>query len=67
MSDFNQCPTCDLLFNSTLAFDKHRTGRHGIDRRCLTEAEMIAKKMVKNKLGRWVGSAMPVSRYAVKA
>lgn len=57
--DRNQCAGCDLLFNSTHAFDKHRHGEHGNGRRCLTESEMLAKGMVKGADGFWRGSAMP--------
>ena len=57
--DRNQCPTCGLLFNSSNAFDKHRTGSHGVDRRCLTVPEMEDKGMVLNKDGFWVGSQRP--------
>ena len=41
--DRNQCPSCLLGFNSTPAFDKHRTGPFDGVRRCLTEVEMLAK------------------------
>lgn len=42
--DRNQCPTCSELFNSTTAFDKHRTGAYEPDeRRCLSVAEMQAR------------------------
>ena len=29
-----QCGGCGECFNSMPAFDKHRTGAHGVDRRC---------------------------------
>lgn len=57
--DRNQCQGCKRYFNSTHAFDKHRTGDHGKDRRCMTEAEMLAKGMVLGDDGFWRGSAMP--------
>ena len=60
-NDRNQCQGCKTYFNSTKAFDKHRRGEHGHDRRCLTEAEMLAKGMSVNKDGFWVTKAMPVS------
>ena len=47
-------------FNSTSAFDKHRKGVVGIDRRCLTEPEMRAIGMDTNAAGYWVGAKMPV-------
>lgn len=52
--DRNQCPACSKYFNSTKAFDKHRTGRHGIDRGCLDDSEMQAKGMSKNAQGFWI-------------
>lgn len=52
--DRNQCQSCKTYFNSTKAFDKHRVGDFGVNRRCRTEDEMLAKKMVKNKDGFWV-------------
>lgn len=56
--DRNQCQGCKAYFNSTAAFDKHRTGQHGVDRRCLTSDEMTARGMAKNAGGFWVGSPM---------
>lgn len=61
--DRNQCRGCSEFFNSTFAFDKHRTGDFGKDRRCLTTNEMEARGMSKNAAGFWISSAMPhVSR-----
>lgn len=57
--DRNQCQACKVYFNSTNAFDKHRTGDFGHDRRCLTEPEMLAKGMAKSGSGFWVGKPMP--------
>lgn len=34
------CMTCHLSFSSQGGFDKHRTGKHGVDRRCMTVTEM---------------------------
>jgi hypothetical protein len=56
--DRNQCRGCNSYFNSTDAFNKHRTGPHN-RRRCLTDVEMLGKGMVKNAAGFWVGSPMP--------
>jgi hypothetical protein len=36
-----QCLTCGDYFGNVRGFDRHRVGEHGVDRRCLTEAEMI--------------------------
>jgi hypothetical protein len=41
--DRNQCPTCQEFFKSSKAFDQHRVGVIGINRRCLTTAEMQAR------------------------
>jgi hypothetical protein len=56
-----QCPTCREYFNSTYAFDRHRVGRFGVDRRCLVRAEMIAKGMAMNDRF-WVAQQMPLGR-----
>ena len=45
-SMINQCPTCRSLFTGMDTFDRHRTGAFGEPlnpRRCMTNAEMIAK------------------------
>lgn len=55
----NQCPGCDQYFNSNLAFDMHRTGKHGHDRRCMTPLEMTAKGMCVNAAGFWISESMP--------
>ncbi len=57
--DRNQCSGCSLYFNSTRAFDKHRTGRHGVDRRCMSPQEMTEAGMVLGQDEFWRGSAMP--------
>jgi hypothetical protein len=49
-----------VLFNSNAAFDKHRTGQFGVDRRCRTEAEMIAAGMAKRADGFWVTAFNPM-------
>ncbi len=53
-SQRNQCQGCKQYFNSTGAFDKHRTGKHGVNRRCMTPEEMTAKGMSINKDGFWI-------------
>lgn len=58
--DRNQCQGCKLYFNSTAAFDKHRTGKHGVDRRCMTQDEMRASGMDQRADGFWVGSRNPM-------
>jgi hypothetical protein len=52
--DRNQCPTCEKYFNSTTAFQKHRTGNFGTDRRCRTTEEMEAIGMSMKQDGFWV-------------
>ena len=54
----NQCQSCKRYFNSNGAFEKHRTGQHGIDRRCMTVDEMIKKGMSLNYKNFWIGSKM---------
>lgn len=50
----NQCPSCKQYFNSNTAFDKHRTGKHGVNRRCMTVQEMTALGMLVNHAGFWI-------------
>ncbi len=50
----NQCGGCSEYFNSISAFEMHRTGDFGVNRRCMTTQEMEAKKMSKNTDGFWV-------------
>lgn len=57
--DRNQCPGCSEYFNSSFAFDKHRTGEFGKDRRCRTAGEMQERGMTVNAAGFWISSAMP--------
>jgi hypothetical protein len=52
--DRNQCRGCMQYFNSTFAFDKHRTGRYGKERRCRTIEEMQSLGMIINASGFWV-------------
>jgi hypothetical protein len=56
--DRNQCQGCKQYFNSGGAFDKHRTGDHGIDRRCRTPEEMMKKGMSLNADGFWITKKM---------
>lgn len=48
-----QCPTCGEYFNGVQPFDKHRIGQYGIDRRCLTVAELDAAGFIRNAAGFW--------------
>lgn len=58
--DRNQCAGCSKLFNSTAAFDKHRIGDFGKDRRCATSTEMLDKGMVVASSGYWVTALNPM-------
>lgn len=53
----NQCAGCGEYFNSNYAFDKHRTGKHGTDRRCRTKEEMLSKGMSVNQWGFWISES----------
>lgn len=57
--DRNQCCGCGEYFNSSAAFDKHRHGDFGKDRRCRTVEEMREKGMDKNAAGFWVTALNP--------
>jgi len=57
--DRNQCQGCKEYFNSTGAFEKHRTGQYGVDRRCRTPEEMIGRGFSLNAAGYWIASKMP--------
>jgi len=59
--DRNQCRVCNAYFNSGHGFEKHRTGQHGVDRRCMTPEEMLAKGMSLNADGFWITKTMPVA------
>lgn len=59
--DRNQCAGCGEFFNSTAAFDKHRVGTFGVDRRCAAVDQMEAKGMVKNAAGYWITAANPMN------
>ena len=60
----NQCPSCGELFNRTSVFDKHRIGKHGKDRRCMTSEEMIGAGMFKGDDGFWRGKKFEGERRA---
>jgi hypothetical protein len=50
----NQCQSCKQYFNSNFSFDKHRTGEHGVNRRCRTPEEIAALGMSLNEDGFWI-------------
>ena len=50
----NECGVCKQRFNSNYPFEIHRIGKFGVDRRCMTEQEMLAAGMRLNKDGFWI-------------
>lgn len=61
--DRSQCQSCKELFNSTKAYDKHRTGSHS-DRRCLSDQEMLAIEMYLGTDGYWRGSRIAIASHS---
>lgn len=49
-----RCTACGDYFNSTAAFDKHRTGEYPGARRCMDHQERRERKMDTNTAGYWV-------------
>lgn len=62
-SQRNQCQGCKQYFNSNTAFEKHRTGKHGVDRRCMTPDEMTALGMLVNDAGFWITEKYDGNRF----
>jgi len=67
------CRACGEYFNSTKAFDKHRTGKYrqlrdpGPEtRRCRSFDEMAAKGMSKNSADFWITSKMAAATAAAR-
>jgi hypothetical protein len=54
----SHCRACDQTFSSVGTFDRHRTGKHGVDRRCMTVEEMETDGM-RLIAGLWKGEQMP--------
>jgi hypothetical protein len=52
-----QCSGCGEYFNSDTAFDMHRIGRFGVDRRCMSPDEMRAAGMSKNAADWWISES----------
>jgi hypothetical protein len=46
-----QCRACGEYFSCADTFDRHRIGQFGIDRRCMTAAEMDAAGFARNRRG----------------
>jgi hypothetical protein len=53
-----QCRECGRYFSSDTAFDGHRIGKHGKDRRCMTAIDMLRLGM-RFISGVWRGQEMP--------
>ncbi len=49
-----ECLGCGALFLGVPAFDAHRVGRHGHDRRCATTADMLGAGLAQDERGVWV-------------
>lgn len=47
------CCGCGEYFNGERGFDRHRIGGYGVNRRCLTVAEMTARSWHRNAAGFW--------------
>lgn len=57
-TDICKCSKCEKVFNSTTAFDKHRTGSHKLDsRRCMSTEEMLEQGMRLNNRNRWISQS----------
>lgn len=64
--DHCQCGACDEYFNSTKAFDRHRRGKPGVNRHCLTPTQMLAAGMCKNAGDWWITEPGAPDRFRVK-
>ena len=51
-----RCRGCGEYFNTVALFDKHRRGKFGVNRQCLTIEEMQSKGWALNSAGFWVGN-----------
>jgi hypothetical protein len=49
-----QCTSCKEFFNRERIFDRHRVGVHGVNRGCLSVAEMAARGWRRNAAGFWI-------------
>ena len=49
----NQCPSCCELFATNAAFERHRVGRIGVDRRCMTLEELTQAGAYRDAKGFW--------------
>lgn len=60
--DRNQCSICHAYFKSSTAFDQHKTGTIGVNRRCLTIGEMRFQNFGKTIDGFWCSPVAPKDR-----
>jgi hypothetical protein len=49
-----QCTSCKECFNRERVFERHRIGVHGVNRGCLSVAEMTARGWYRNAAGFWI-------------
>jgi hypothetical protein len=61
------CGACRELFKSTAGFDRHRTGSHGVNRRCRTPDEMTERGMSLNAKGYWITACRPTGAFPAGA
>lgn len=62
------CTGCHATFTGTTSGDMHRVGEHGVDRRCLTDEEMLTKGMTQNPRGFWTtGREMPLTAFTSRS
>lgn len=59
-----QCCGCGEYFNGERGFDRHRVGVYGVNRRCLSVAEMIARGWYRNTAGFWAMARLDSARRA---
>lgn len=57
-----QCCACGEYFGSTDTFDRHRVGRPGVDRRCMSLDEMISAGWAKSARGFWIKHRLEAGR-----
>lgn len=51
----SECANCEQVFNGVEAFDAHRVGSHGPDRRCLAGEEM-SRSYSQDARGYWTST-----------
>lgn len=58
----NQCSACFQAFGGNHGFSLHRIGAFGLDRRCMSPAELQTAGMVQDEAGFWCRQDAPRSR-----